>query len=210
MSPLSIRRVSEPDRRCRFTARRTIVANVSPQASRLRLAVAWRQHRYRHIIAVQFLRAQHILLQRIHQRPQRPARSAHPIGQRRAVQINALPLIDLRLTVQRQMIGILRYQNMRQQTGPGQTAIDRTVRRQLLDDPGTARATQLRPHCADHFEACRDIFQRLRHVFARWRSVPPQSGQASCFGAIVSVSRGSAAGTDGAQACVETAASARR
>jgi len=41
---------------------------------------------YRHIVAVQFLGAHHILSPRIHQRLQYPARFAHPIGQRQEVQ----------------------------------------------------------------------------------------------------------------------------
>ena len=65
------------------------------------------------------------------------------------------------------MIGILRNQHMRQQSRPGQAAIDRPVRRRRLHDPRATRATQLRPHCADHFEPRRNVFQRLRHVLAQ-------------------------------------------
>ncbi len=167
MLPFPIRRVGEPHcRRC-LAACRTIVADISPQAPRLRLAVTWRQHRHGHIIAVQFLRAQHILLQRFHQRLQRPARSAYPISQRRAFQFDPLPLIDFRLPVQRQMIGILRYQHMRQQPRSGQATINRPARRWRLHDLGTTSAAQLRPHCADHFKARRNVFQRFRHVFSQ-------------------------------------------
>src|ERR1051325_3992699 len=65
------------------------------------------------------------------------------------------------------MIGILRYQNMRQQPRPGQAAVDRTIRRRRLHDPGAATAAQLGPHRANHDKSCRDVFQRLRYVLAQ-------------------------------------------
>src|ERR1700756_2155596 len=89
MLALAIRRISEPDRGWRFAARGPVVANIRPQTARLCLAVARLQHRNRHIVAVQFLRAEYIRLQRLNQRPQRPARAAYPIGERGAVEFNA-------------------------------------------------------------------------------------------------------------------------
>ena len=60
MLTLAVGRVSEPYRRCRFAARWPVVANIGPQAACLRLPVARLQHRNRHVVAVQFLRAQHV------------------------------------------------------------------------------------------------------------------------------------------------------
>jgi len=59
MFALAIGRVGKPHRRCRQLARRPIVSNIGPQTSRLRLAIAWRQHRYRRVIGTQLARCQH-------------------------------------------------------------------------------------------------------------------------------------------------------
>ena len=194
MFAFAIRRICEPDCRGRFTPRRPVIANIRPQATRLRLPVARYQHRNRNIVAMQFLRAQHIALQRFHQRPQRSACAAHPVGHRRTIEFDAFACIDLRLPVERKVIGILRHQHMRQQPGAARP-VDRTIRRRLLHNARAAGATQLRPHHADDFEASRYVFQHLGDIFAQQAELPPQSGQASCFGAIVSVSRGSSAGS---------------
>src|SRR5271156_606069 len=69
MLAFAIRRISEPHRRWRFAASRAVIANVGPQAASLCFTVARFQHRYRHIVAVQFLRAEYILLQLIDQGP---------------------------------------------------------------------------------------------------------------------------------------------
>src|SRR5262249_18941747 len=57
MLPFSIRRIGEPYCRRGVAPRRAVIANVGPQPARLRLAVTRFQDRYRHIVAVQFLRA---------------------------------------------------------------------------------------------------------------------------------------------------------
>ena len=70
MFAFAIRRIGKPDRGCGRIAGRTIIANISPQASRLGLALARSQHRHRRVIGVQFARADHIAPQRFHQRLQ--------------------------------------------------------------------------------------------------------------------------------------------
>ena len=49
---------------------------------------------------------------RLDQRHQRRRRRAHPIGQRRHVEINAFPRINGALTVERQMQAVLGEQDM--------------------------------------------------------------------------------------------------
>ena len=83
---------------------------------------------------MQFLSAQHVALECFHQRPQRPARAANPVSHGRAVEFDAFPRIDFRLPVEREMVRVLRDQNMRQKPGTGETSVDRTMRRRFLHD----------------------------------------------------------------------------
>jgi hypothetical protein len=50
---------------------------------------------------------EHVLLNRVHQRREQIACSTHPAGQRGALDLNTLAGVDLRLAIERQMIGIM-------------------------------------------------------------------------------------------------------
>ena len=60
MLALAIRRVGKPHGGRGGVARRTIIANVGPQAPGLRLALARSQHRHRRVIGVQLTRGHHV------------------------------------------------------------------------------------------------------------------------------------------------------
>src|SRR5690606_34094619 len=60
MNALAIRRVPEPGGRCCRAAMRSIIANIGPQSTLLRLALAWCQNRHRRVIGVQFARSKHM------------------------------------------------------------------------------------------------------------------------------------------------------
>ena len=62
----------------------------------------------------------------IDQRREESACGADPAGKRGAIELDSFAGIDLRLPVQRLMIGVLRDQNMRQQPRTGEPAIDGT------------------------------------------------------------------------------------
>ena len=49
----------------------------------------------------------------------------HPVGQGGAAQVERLAGVDLRLAVERQVIGVLGDQNMGEQPWPGPSALDR-------------------------------------------------------------------------------------
>jgi hypothetical protein len=66
-------------------------------------------------------------------RPQHEAGPADPIGQCRAIQIDALPGVDLSLPVQRKMIGVFGDQNLRHSRLGRQSALDQPCRRGRLD-----------------------------------------------------------------------------
>lgn len=71
----------------------------------------------------------------INQRCKQITRSADPPRQRGAVEIDAFASVDLRLPIQRLMIGVLRDQHMRQQTGASESAIDGPWGCRRLHDP---------------------------------------------------------------------------
>ena len=153
MFALAIGRVGKPHRRCRPLARRPIIANIGPQPSGLRLAVARRQHRYRGVIGVQLAC-----------RPSRNDGALRPAGP--ATDCSHLPsppasIVPVRrpsrayisaLAIEREMIGILRHQNVRQQTGTGQPTRNRPAGSRCLHDLLAMRAAQLRAHMANHLE----------------------------------------------------------
>jgi hypothetical protein len=79
----------------------------------------------------------------IAQGAQIPGRSADPVCKGRAIQLDALPGIDLRLPVERQVIGILGDQHLRDQRLGGNAAFDDPGRRWSLHDRALARATAI-------------------------------------------------------------------
>src|SRR5690606_6517053 len=94
------------------------------------------------------------------------ARLTDPVGERRAAEVDALPRIDLRLAVQRQMVAVLRYEHMGQEAGTGKALRDRPARRWRLHDLRAAPARGLRPHMTDHPELTRHVLEHLRDVLA--------------------------------------------
>ena len=65
------------------------------------------------------------------------------------------------------MIGILRDQQMGQQSRPSEAAVDRTRWRGGLHDPVASGATQLGTNVADDLKACTHVLQHLSNVFAQ-------------------------------------------
>jgi hypothetical protein len=74
--------------------------------------------------------------------------------------------------------GELRHQDVRQQAGAGDAALDRTTWGRCLDDGVAAGARQLGAHMADHAEAGRHELQLLGHVLAE-RPQAATAGRAS-------------------------------
>ncbi len=167
MFSLAILRISKPHGRSGLLTGGAFVANVSPQPSGFGFTGAGREHRHRRIVGVDLAPSQDMLAQRINQRTEQRAGCAHPAGQCGALDLDALPRINLRLAIKRLVIAILRNQHMRQQRRPGQSALDGPRRGRSLDHHALAgRAGELGPHVANHLEALRDVLQLLAHVFA--------------------------------------------
>ena len=67
-------------------------------------------------------------------RPQQEGGAADPVGQGRAIELDALARIDLRLPIERQMIGVLGDQHLRDRRLGRQAALDQPRRRGRLHD----------------------------------------------------------------------------
>jgi len=65
------------------------------------------------------------------------------------------------------MIRILRHQHVREQARSGQAAINGAMGRGLLHDAITSRATEFRPHGANHFETGWNVFQHFGNILAQ-------------------------------------------
>ena len=102
----------------------------------------------------------------IGQRFQKGSGFANPIGEGRAVEVEAITVEDLTLTIERQMVGIFADQNMGQQTWAGAAAFDGARGQRGLDEPFAAGAGQPGTDDAVHDEAAWDVFQFLGHIFA--------------------------------------------
>src|SRR5262245_58035664 len=89
MLGLPIWRVCKPNRWRLCAASGSIIANVSPQAARLRFPVSGSQHGHRYIVGVNLHRIQNVFPDRIHQWLQCTARAADPTRQRGAIQLDA-------------------------------------------------------------------------------------------------------------------------
>lgn len=103
----------------------------------------------------------------IDQRAQQRAGGTDPTGQQSPIKVDAFAGVNDGLAVQRQMIGELGHQDVRQRAGAGDTALDRTAWRRLLDDGVAADACLLGAYMTDHAEARRHEFQLLGDVLAQ-------------------------------------------
>jgi hypothetical protein len=104
--------------------------------------------------------------ERLDQRIKERRRPTDAVSERRALQGHPLAGVDLRLPIQRQVIGVLGHQDVRQEPRTGNAACDRPAWRRFLDDLLAARAGELRTHVPDHLEARRDVFQDFGDVLA--------------------------------------------
>ena len=83
-----------------------LVAAIGPKPCRLGLACSRRLHRDRRVVGEDRLSRQHMSPDGISQRFQKGGRLAHPVRQRRAIQIETFTLEYLALAIERQMIGV--------------------------------------------------------------------------------------------------------
>ena len=162
-----------------------LVPTVSPKACRLGLAGApltktGGEHRDRGIVGKDRLPRQHMPppSRRLHaiaframdgvcERLQQSGGFAHPIRQRRAVDVEPVALEDLALAVKRQVIGILIDQHMGEKTRSRPAPFDRAAWQRGLGEAIAARTGHPGPHDAVHDKAAGDVFQFFGHILAQ-------------------------------------------
>lgn len=90
-----------------------IIARISPKLPGLGASTSRIEHRRRRLVGEQLGRALERHEQAFVARPQHEGGAADPVSQGRAIERNALPRVDLSLAVQRKMIGVFGYEDLR-------------------------------------------------------------------------------------------------
>ena len=108
-----------------------------------------------------------MLEQTLVQRAELGGGPADPVRERRAIELDALPGVDLALPVERQVVGVFADQHMGDQRLGRQPALDQPRRCRRLDHGALAGAAAiLRPAGDDHPELRRDDVEPLGDVLA--------------------------------------------
>src|SRR5689334_1254607 len=103
---------------------------------------------------------------RLDQRHQGCGGSTHPVRESRDVEVDAFALVDLALTMERQVQAILGEQDMGQQLGPCTPACNRMRGGWRLGDRFASPANELLAHVLDHLPLAWNELQRLGDVLA--------------------------------------------
>lgn len=134
MFALAVGRVEEHGGRRLLAAPWPAIADIGPQSAGPGFAKARSQHGNRRVVAMQHIGTEDLPAQRRHQGIEKSGRPAHPVGECRAFEIDALAGIDARLPVERQVIGIFGDQHMGKQSGTGTPTLDRQRGHRQLHD----------------------------------------------------------------------------
>ena len=135
------------------TAPAAVIACQRPKIAGLGGAAAGIEHRGSGLVHEQLARGLQLLGETVEDRPQVERRLAHPVGEDGAAQADPGPGVDLRLAVERQVVGVLRDQHMGKQRLGGQGTLDQVGGcRGLGHGAGAAAAGVLRPDGHDHPE----------------------------------------------------------
>lgn len=191
---LAVGAVAEDHRGGGRAAPATLLAHVGPQPRGARAPAPGIEHRHRGIVGVQARATEDVALQRLTERGEQRARRPHPVGERGALDVNALAGVDLGLAVERQVIAVLRDEHLGEQPRAGKPAGDGPLRGRRLHHRRAGAAALLRAHVADHPEGGRHVLEHLRDVLAEG----DQHSAAARAGAGASwrwVSRGRCAGS---------------
>ena len=163
---LAIGCIAEQHSRGRIAGITALVTNIGPEPTGPGATRAAREHRHRRVVGMQRRAAHHVPFERVDQRVEEPGRAPHPIGQRGAGEIDALPGIDARLAIEREVVGVLGHQHMREQPGTGTAALDRHGGHRHLDDALTRAAAETWSDVAHDAERGRDVVELLGYVLA--------------------------------------------
>ena len=144
-----------------------VVDRVAPQSSGLGASPTGIKHRQRGVVSEYHGRGQHGAQHQFVQRRQPPTGAAHPGAQGGTIQCDTLAGKDLRLAIQRQMVGIFVDQHMRHQRLGGHAAVNGTLRRWRLHDRLLAGSAAIpRPTYHSDPQLGRHVVKHLHPVFA--------------------------------------------
>lgn len=130
-------------------------------------AAARIEHRRRRLIGKQLGRSLEMIKQALVQRPKPPGRPPDPVGQGRAVELDAFAREHLGLAIERQVIGVFADDDMGDQCLGGQPALDQPRRgRRLHQRAGTGPAGVFGPAHHEHAQLGRHEIEPLGDVLA--------------------------------------------
>ncbi|GAY21268.1 hypothetical protein SFOMI_1805 [Sphingobium fuliginis] len=136
---LTVRGVDVGHHRRITAAPGSIVADIGPQLPGLGATSPGIEHRGSGLVGEEPLGLAQLLERVIAQGPQVPGRPADPVSERRAIELDTLAGVDLRLPVQGKMIGILGDENLGDQRLGRNAALDDPRRCWRLQDRALAR-----------------------------------------------------------------------
>lgn len=166
---LAVRRIDIGHRRRRRAAPWSVVACIGPQLSGLGPSgLRRRDHRHHRLVGEQLGRALELGHQMRMDRRQPPGGAADPVGEHRALDVDALAGIDAGLTVERAVIGIFRDHHLGDQRIGRDALVDHEARRRRLDHAGlVAAATAIAWTPGDeHAELDGDNVEALADILA--------------------------------------------
>jgi len=144
-----------------------IVAGIGPDLTGLRSPSTGIEDRRGGLVGEQPLGSSQSLKDVIANGPKIPCCPADPVCKGGTIQLDALPGIDLRLPVKRQVIGILGHQHLRDQRFGGDTAFDDPCGRRSLHDRALARAAAIARTAGDqHAEGGGDNIEAFGDILA--------------------------------------------
>jgi hypothetical protein len=122
--------------------------------------------------------------QRLDQRRHQGRGAAHPVGERRAGDLDPLAGVDVGLAVERQVIAVLGAEEVGDEAGTGLAALDRQARRRRLHRGIAGFAGVAGPDMADHPERGGHVLQHLADVLAALAQLAAAAVRADRFGLV--------------------------
>ncbi len=148
------------------SAPRPLLARVHPKPSRLGSSAARIEYRDRRVIGKEMVGGEHVLAQPFVQGLEPPACAANPARERRAAEIDAVTVEDLRLPIERKMIAVFADQHVREQRRRRKTASDQSLWRAGLHHLVAGAAGVFRTGRTQDAKLRRDPIQHLADALA--------------------------------------------
>lgn len=164
---------------------RALVAEVGPEPAGPGLARPRREHGDRRVVGVENAAREGVPGQRVHQRAQQRRRLPDPVGERRALQFDAVAGVDSALAVERQVVGVLGHQHVGEQARRRPPALDGQGRRGRPGDPLASPAGPTGADVADDAEPAGHVVQHLGHVLAEAPQAPAAGGAGAGVGPVL-------------------------